>query len=158
MSLNQIGCRNVIFANTLQKAINAIHSNNIGLVIFMLRLRDDNGWKFVDWARNPKLNPQAGIPILGLLHPDDNGALHMAIRRGINYVLLTPIAAGRLADRIEKTLTTKFQMARTATYYGPDRRRLPNAEYIGQDRRLSPRGEEQRAPAGARPVRLERSR
>lgn len=157
MSLNQFGCRNIIFANTLQKAVHAIQSNHIDLVIFTLRLRDDAGWKLVDWARNPKLNQQAGIPILGLLHPDDNGALQMAVRRGVNYVLLIPVSAARLGDRIEKTLTTKLKMTRTASYYGPDRRRLPDADFMGQDRRTVQREEEKRAQQEVRPVRLVRS-
>lgn len=156
MSLNQFGCRNVIFANTLQKAVNAIQASHIDLVIFTLRKGDDAGLKFVDWARNPKLNPQAGMPILGLVHPDDSGALHQAVRHGINYVLLIPVSAARLGDRIEKTLITKLKMTRTTTYYGPDRRRLPDAEYMGQDRRLIQR-EEREVQQGARPVRTVRN-
>lgn len=156
IALNQFGCRNIIFANTLQKAVEAIQAAHIDLVIFTLRLCDENGWKFVDWARNPKLNPRAGLPILGLLHPEDNGALQMAVRHGINYVLLTPVSSARLGDRIEKTLTTKLKMTRTATYFGPDRRRLPDAEYMGQDRRQSRREDNAQSPGEGRPVRSER--
>jgi DNA-binding response OmpR family regulator len=152
MSLTQFGCRNVIFANTLQKAIDAIKAYHIDLVIFTSH--DDSGWKFVDWARNPKLNPRGGVPILGILHPDDNCVLHLVVRRGVNYVLLIPFSAARLGDRIKKTLITKLKMTRTATYYGPDRRRMPDADFTGQDRRLSPREREKRPQGSPRTARL----
>ena len=137
MSLNQFGCRNILFANNFDQAVEVLQTNHIDMVIFTRRLRDDSGWSFVDWLRNPKFTAQAGIPILGLLSSGNNRSLQMAVRRGINHVVLAPVSAARLGEQIEKTMTAKLKMARTPNYYGPDRRRLPDAQYIGQDRRYT---------------------
>jgi CheY-like chemotaxis protein len=91
------------------------------------------------------VNPQ--LPIIMLTGYADKARVYEARDAGVNEITVKPVTARALIDRINAVIYKPRPFIRTATYYGPCRRRRDTPDYAGPFRRNA---DTARAPARGR--------
>lgn len=76
-------------------------------------------------------------PIIMVTGHTERHRVERARDAGVNEILAKPITIAGLYHRIEEIIMRPRQFVRADTYFGPDRRRRANPEYMGPFRRAS---------------------
>ncbi len=108
------------------------------LIVAHLEFSDDACVKFVRFIRTPGVTPVPNVVLIAMTTPLDQDEITRSIRLGIDHIMVPPIPAIELAERIQIVLRRRAEPIVTATYIGPCRRRLPDATYSGPNRRTLP--------------------
>jgi len=132
MSIGQVMESPVMFGNAEPVCRFAPH-----LIIGRLIQADKGIIELMKWLRNPELTPLPGVHILVSVGVANPQLLTMAVKAGADLLVAEPLTLGALQKRVESLMTAPLPRIRTATYYGPDRRRTPRTAYGGVDRRSS---------------------
>jgi DNA-binding NtrC family response regulator len=74
-------------------------------------------------------------PIIMMTGHAEMSCVAAAIDAGVNTFLAKPISARSLADHVAAALNDRRPFIRTATFFGPDRRRRQIPNYPGPHRR-----------------------
>jgi two-component system chemotaxis response regulator CheY len=103
---------------------------------------------FVDWVmtgisgleltkrvRTSPNSPNPFVPIIMLTGHTERTRVTKARDAGITEFLAKPISAKGLYQRVFSVVVHPRPFIRTATYFGPERRRTANANYAGPERR-----------------------
>ncbi|MFQ5654770.1 MAG: two-component system response regulator [Planctomycetota bacterium] len=93
------------------------------------------GKEFMRILRSPVESPCLRLPVLLLIARPTKDGLQEAIRTGIDHFIAKPFVSKALLDRIELLLKNPPLYMETASYIGPDRRRVPDLKYAGDKRR-----------------------
>jgi two-component system, chemotaxis family, chemotaxis protein CheY len=94
-----------------------------------------NGITFAKILRNSEKSEDPFIPIIMLTGYSEMPRVSVARDAGINEFLAKPMSAQTLYNRIATILHRPRNFIRTATYFGPDRRRHKMTTYKGEERR-----------------------
>jgi len=105
------------------------------LIVARLDFADNACVKFVRFLRTPWMTPVPNVVLIAMSKPMDRVEITRCIRLGVDHILVPPIPAVELAERIRTVLQRRAEPTVTTTYIGPCRRRLPDATYSGPDRR-----------------------
>ncbi|MBZ0217012.1 MAG: response regulator [Fimbriimonadaceae bacterium] len=97
-----------------------------------------DGLELVQMIRNPDSCKNAYIPIIMLTGHSEKERVTQARDLGVTEFLCKPISAKALYDRIFNIVMNPRPYIRTASFFGPDRRRNSNANYTGKERRKAP--------------------
>ncbi|MEX2650741.1 MAG: hypothetical protein WD673_17185 [Alphaproteobacteria bacterium] len=106
------------------------------LIVAHLDFSDDACVNFVRFIRTPGITPVPNVVLLAMTTPLDQDEITRSIRLGVDHILVPPIPAVDLAERIRIVLQRRAEPIVTTTYIGPCRRRLPDATYSGPNRRI----------------------
>jgi two-component system, chemotaxis family, chemotaxis protein CheY len=82
------------------------------------------------------------VPIIMLSGHSEKNRVMQARDAGVTEFLAKPIAAKALYERILSVVLNPRPFIRTATFFGPDRRRNVNPNYFGPERRKGKDGGE----------------
>ena len=85
--------------------------------------------------RQPGANANPFVPIIMLTGHTEKDRVTAARDAGITEFLAKPISAKALYQRIVNVVANPRPFIKTKTYFGPDRRRNVNPNYIGPERR-----------------------
>ncbi len=77
------------------------------------------------------------VPIIMITAYSEIARVTLARDAGVNEILVKPIAATSLFQRIRATIERPRLFVEAATYFGPDRRRRQDPNYKGEDRRVA---------------------
>jgi CheY-like chemotaxis protein len=105
------------------------------LVITDLAMGKQDGIAFARRIRTMPDNPYPTVPIIMMTGHAEMSRVEAAIDAGVNTFLAKPISARSLADHVASALNDRRPFVRTATFFGPDRRRRQNPDYRGPLRR-----------------------
>jgi two-component system, chemotaxis family, chemotaxis protein CheY len=94
-----------------------------------------DGLELAQMIRQPGANANPYVAIIMLTGHSEKKRVTAARDAGITEFLAKPISAKGLYERIVNIVVNPRPFIRTKTYFGPDRRRNNNANYIGQERR-----------------------
>jgi DNA-binding response OmpR family regulator len=85
--------------------------------------------------RQPGANANPFVPIIMLTGHTEKQRVTAARDAGITEFLAKPISAKALYQRIVNVVANPRPFIKTKTYFGPDRRRAINPNYVGPERR-----------------------
>jgi two-component system chemotaxis response regulator CheY len=94
-----------------------------------------NGLELAQMIRQPDGNSNPYVPIIMLTGHSEKDRVMTARDAGITEFMAKPISAKVLYQRIATVIANPRPFIRTRTYFGPDRRRNVNPNYVGPERR-----------------------
>lgn len=94
-----------------------------------------DGLELAQMIRQPGANANPYVPIVMLTGHSDKKRVLAARDAGVTEFLAKPISAKALYQRIMNIVVNPRPFIRTASYFGPDRRRNVNLNYVGIERR-----------------------
>jgi CheY-like chemotaxis protein len=106
-----------------------------------------DGLELAQMIRQPGANSNPYAPIIMLTGHSEKKRVTEARDAGITEFMAKPISAKALYQRILTVVASPRPFIRTKTYYGPDRRRNVNSNYVGPERRKAARSDSTRSVA-----------
>ena len=94
-----------------------------------------DGLELAQMIRQPGANANPYVPIIMLTGHSEKKRVVSARDAGITEFLAKPISAKALYERILNVVANPRPFIKTKTYFGPDRRRNVNPNYVGPERR-----------------------
>ena len=94
-----------------------------------------DGLELTQMIRQPGANNNPYVPIIMLTGHSEKCRVTAARDAGITEFMAKPISAKALYQRILNIVVNPRPFIKTKTYFGPDRRRNVNPNYIGAERR-----------------------
>lgn len=107
----------------------------IDLIIVDWEMEPVNGLAFVKRVRLDDDSPNRYVPIMMITAHTELNSVMMARDCGVNEFVAKPISAAQIYDRMVRILEASRPFVKTATYFGPDRRRRKDPRYTGEERR-----------------------
>ncbi|MBF0248810.1 MAG: response regulator [Alphaproteobacteria bacterium] len=133
--LYALGCKNVLECEDGADAMQALKSYPADIIICDWVMAPIDGLDFTRMVRTSPDSPNPFAPIIMLTGHSELARVMEARDAGINEFLTKPISAKKLYSRIRVIIERPRQFVRTATYFGPDRRRIDDTTYNGPERR-----------------------
>jgi two-component system chemotaxis response regulator CheY len=96
-----------------------------------------DGMELTQMIRQPGANANPHVPIIMLTGHSEKKRVIAARDAGITEFLAKPISAKSLYQRILNIVINPRPFIKSKSYFGPDRRRNPSANYTGPERRKS---------------------
>jgi DNA-binding response OmpR family regulator len=94
-----------------------------------------DGLELTRMIRQPGANANPYAPIIMLTGHSEKKRVVAARDAGVTEFLAKPISAKALYQRILNVVANPRPFIKTKSYFGPDRRRIVNPNYIGMERR-----------------------
>ncbi len=111
------------------------HPVDIALVDFLMTPMD--GVEFTRMIRTSPESPNVYLPIIMMTGHSERWRVCEARDAGVTEFVTKPLTARALALRISAVVHRPRPFVRTASYFGPDRRRRDDPRYVGHGRRAS---------------------
>ena len=138
--LRSMGIRNVRECGDVEEALEEWVRAPADLIITDWHMEPRDGIDLVKLVRTAEDSPNPYVPIIMLTGHADVQHVVEARDAGVNEFLAKPIAANSLYSRMVSSIERPRPFVRTATYFGPDRRRQDVGPPPGvQDRRQGAR-------------------
>jgi two-component system chemotaxis response regulator CheY len=94
-----------------------------------------DGLELTQMIRQPGANANPYAPIIMLTGHSEKMRVVAARDAGVTEFLAKPISAKSLYQRILNVVANPRPFIKTRSYFGPDRRRIVNPNYVGPERR-----------------------
>ena len=133
--LHGFGARDVIEAEDGAGGLEAFSSGNPDIVFIDWEMPIFDGLELIQMIRQPDANTNPFVPIIMLTGHTERTRVTAARDAGITEFLAKPISAKGLYQRVFSVVASPRPFIKTATYFGPDRRRTINSSYSGPERR-----------------------
>lgn len=135
--LNTLGIRLVATAEDGAEALKVMRGFEADFVICDWHMEPLDGVEFTKLIRNSDDSPNVYVPIIMLTGYTEVNRVMMARDAGVNEFLAKPVSATKLYQRIKEILESPRQFVRTPAYFGPNRRRRFDRNYLGPERRVA---------------------
>jgi two-component system chemotaxis response regulator CheY len=106
-----------------------------------------DGVEFTRLVRNASDSTNQYLPIIMMTGHSERSRVMEARDAGVTEFVVKPLTAKALVDRVQAVINHPRPFVRTASYFGPDRRRRQDPDYAGPWRR-STETERARSEAG----------
>ena len=133
--LNGFGARGVYEADDGASGLEAFIQWMPDIIITDFAMPIYDGLELTKIIRQPGCNANPHIPIIMVSYHSEKSRVLAARDAGITEFLAKPLAPKALYQRILNILTNPRPFIKTKTYFGPDRRRNINPNYLGSERR-----------------------
>lgn len=137
--LNALGIHNIRELSTGAEAFQELRHFDADVIISDWNMAPMDGLTFTKKVRTDPNSPNPYVPIVMLTGHTETARVMEARDAGINLFLAKPISVKALSERLTLMIDNPTRFVRTATYFGPDRRRKD----VGP-----PKGMEDRRKAG----------
>ena len=133
--LQGLGVRTIREARDGEHALSLLREQrfDIALVDFLMQPMD--GVIFTRTIRSDPDSPNVYLPIIMMTGHSVRSRVCEARDAGVTEFVTKPLTARALALRINVVVHRPRPFVRTATYFGPDRRRRDDPRYVGHGRR-----------------------
>ncbi len=134
--LASVGAQDIRDATTAHAAFDLMRKETFDLVILDQNLgKGDEGVQLVRRIRNDPASPSPYVAILMLTGYTEQRRVTAARDAGVTDFLSKPFTVAGLLKRVEAIIFQTRPFVRSATYFGPDRRRKADPRYSGAERR-----------------------
>lgn len=133
--LHGFGSREIYEAEDGATGLEGFNSHNPDIVITDWAMPILDGLELTQMIRKPDSNANPYVPIIMLSGHSEKSRVMRARDAGVTEFLTKPIAAKALYERILSVALSPRPFIKTASYFGPDRRRNVNPNYSGVERR-----------------------
>ena len=135
--LKGLGVQRVFDATDAAEAFELLRTNQIDIAFVDYRLGDLDGVEFAKLVRTAPDSPDPYLAMCMVTAYSERSRVYEAINSGIDEFLAKPIRAADVAMRIDAIIRRRRPFVKTASYFGPDRRRREDPNYRGKRRRAS---------------------
>ena len=135
------GAREVFEAEDGAAGLEAFMAHSPDIVITDWEMPILDGIEVTRMIRQPSSNSNPFVPIIMVSAYSEKRRVIEARDAGVTEFLVKPISAKSLYQRVLNAVANPRPFVRTATYFGPDRRRSVSEEYEGPERRKAGGGE-----------------
>lgn len=133
--LKAVGIRRPREAGDGESAFAVLQSEPIDVVFTDLLMKPTGGIEFARRLRTSKDSPDVYVPLIVISGRTTEGAVEEARNAGVNEIIVKPISARAVLDRLRMVIEHPRPFVRTRDFFGPDRRRRADPDYIGPLRR-----------------------
>lgn len=140
--LRQMGVGEVVRATSLETAKDRISSYNgvnsvgpIDIVLLDWLMPEGNGSELLSWMRHHKRDSIRFLPVIICSAFTDAELVHQSRDLGANEVMVKPVSAEKIAERILRIIDQPRPYLNSPGYVGPDRRRRTRKP-LGPERRI----------------------
>ncbi|MCA0399751.1 MAG: response regulator [Proteobacteria bacterium] len=126
--LHGFGTREVFEAEDGAAGLEAFATHLPDVVITDWSMPVFDGIELTKMIRQPDTSPNPFVPIIMITGYAERSRVFEARDAGVSEMLVKPISAKGLYQRIAKVVLNPRPFIRTDTYFGPDRRHLVKAE------------------------------
>ena len=133
--LNGFGSREIYEAEDGPSGLEAFTQYGPEIIITDWVMPGLDGLELTRMMRQPDAHGNAYVSIIMLTGHSEKARVTAARDAGVTEFLAKPISAKGLYQRIVNVVVNPRPFIRTATYFGPDRRRHVNPNYTGPERR-----------------------
>ncbi|ALK09052.1 response regulator [Blastochloris viridis] len=139
--LHGYGAREVYEAEDGAAGLEAFTSYTPDIVITDWAMPIFDGLELTSMIRQPGANANPYVPIIMLTGHSEKRRVIEARDSGVTEFLCKPISAQALYQRILNVVINPRPFIKTKTFFGPDRRRNVNPNYVGPERRKGGKAE-----------------
>ncbi len=132
--LRAFGSREIYEAEEGASGLEAVEAYQPDILITDIKMPIFDGIELTRMIRNPDGFSQAYLPIIVLSAYSEKSQVIAARDAGATDFMCKPVSASTLYAKIETILQNPRPYIRTATYFGPDRRRQ-DSSFSGDDKR-----------------------
>ncbi len=133
--LHGFGARDVYEAEDGAAGLDAFTHHVPDIVMTDWAMPIFDGLELTQMIRQPGANANPFVPIIMVTGHTEKERVTAARDAGVTEFLAKPISAKALYQRIVNVVANPRPYIKTKTYFGPDRRRNPAANYVGPERR-----------------------
>lgn len=138
--LHGFGAREVLEAEDGAAGLETFMVHSPDMVILDWEMPILNGIEVTRMIRQPGSSPNPYVPIIMVTGHSDKRSVIQARDAGVTEFIVKPISAKSLYQRVLNAVANPRPFVRTATYFGPDRRRGVAVDYNGPERRSPSEG------------------
>lgn len=136
--LNNLGFFNVTVFEDPAAAFDFVTTHHVDLIMTDLSMEPVDGFALADQIRHSANVVNRVVPIMLMTGHAGRQNMLKAIHHGIDDVVIKPLSAGLLHDRLISVFARPRVYVKTPSgYFGPDRRRRNTPGYAGPERRGS---------------------
>jgi two-component system chemotaxis response regulator CheY len=133
--LHGFGAREVHEADDGASGLEAFTNYSPDIILADWAMPIFDGIELTEMIRQPGGNANPYVPIIMLTGHSDRPRVMAARDAGVTEIMVKPISANALYQRVLNVVANPRPFIRTNTYFGPDRRRNVNPNYTGPERR-----------------------
>lgn len=133
--LKVFGFKNVDGASGVEEAYKIFRRQNHDLVITDWLMEPFDGLDLIHRIRNENDSPNKFVPIILMTGYSDRPRVETARDTGVTEFLMKPYNARDLYARIVQIIEKPRAFVDTGEFFGPDRRRRKNFDYLGYEKR-----------------------
>jgi two-component system, chemotaxis family, chemotaxis protein CheY len=133
--LHGFGARDVHEAEDGAAGLEAFTNYSPDIILADWAMPIFDGIELTEMIRQPGANSNPYVPIIMLTGHSDRPRVMAARDAGVTEIMVKPISANSLYQRVLNVVANPRPFIRTNTYFGPDRRRNVNPSYTGPERR-----------------------
>jgi CheY-like chemotaxis protein len=137
--LKSLGILSVVEARDGQHAFETLGRWEADLAIVDFQMQPVDGVQFTRMMRTGPGTPNPYLPIIMLTGHSEEHRVGAARDAGVTEFLVKPVNAKDLLDRFHSVVYRQRPFIKTATYFGPDRRRKVDPRHKGPWRREADR-------------------
>ena len=143
--LRGFGIKTFYEATDAAEAFDIVRSDVVDIIIVDYQMDLLDGTDFVRLVRTGEDVSNPFVPIIMLSAHSERKRIIAARDAGITEFCCKPVTARELYKKLSSIINSPRQFVRTATYFGPDRRRHDDEHYSGPFRRKTDEGREAKA-------------
>jgi two-component system chemotaxis response regulator CheY len=135
------GVREVREAEDGAEGLDAFLAHTPDIIITDWAMPIFDGIELTRMIRQPDANANPYVAIIMVTGRIDKQRVVLARDAGVTEFLVKPISARSLYQRLVSVVANPRPFIKTNTYFGPDRRRNVNPNYLGTERRIGGKAE-----------------
>lgn len=139
--LNGFGVRDVYEADNGATGLEAFNQFAPDIIIADWAMPGFDGIELIQMIRQPGANANPFVAIIMMTGHTEKHRITAARDAGVTEIVVKPVSAKALHQRIVNIVANPRDFVKTATYFGPDRRRFINPNYVGPERRKGGRAQ-----------------
>ena len=144
--LRAIGVKDIFEANDGAEGLQMMRNHQIDIIMTDLSMQPLDGIDFVRLLRNSPDSPNPMVPVIMITGHSTVQRITEARDAGVNEFLAKPLTARGVIERISQVVENPRPFVRTATYFGPDRRRRADPNFTGPWRRAGDEAQPKATP------------
>lgn len=133
--LRSLGVKLIEEASNGAEAFEVLRGKLIDLAVVDVSMNVLDGIEFLQMLRKSSDSPNPYLPVIALTAHTERSKVIALRDAGVTEVMAKPISAKVFMDRLNATILRPRSFVRTATYFGPDRRRQNDPKFKGPWRR-----------------------
>lgn len=133
--LRGFGAVHVFEARDASDAFDRLRNDSIDIVVTDYQMEVLDGIDFIKLIRGSSDSPNRYVPIIMLTAHSERSRVEAARDAGANEFCCKPVTAQELYRKVQAIVDHPRPFIKTASYFGPDRRRHMDKKYEGPERR-----------------------
>ena len=140
--LRAIGVKEIYEANDGAEGLQMMRDHSVDIVMTDLSMQPLDGIDFVRLLRQSPDSPTPLCPVIMITGHSTVARVNEARDAGVNEFLAKPLTARGVIERIHQVVENPRTYVRSEDYFGPDRRRRADPNYLGPKRRSTDKPDE----------------